>query len=516
MIRILVLLAWLIGPPTLSFFVATGVASKFDSELQEAFVKEAETPEDKASAETATYSELCSNPGFKKDFADSCSTNNILKTMKMASVSVSVLALLLIAAIQLAGVLSRKSRASVLALFSPGLYLTVGLTSVIVVVNAALLIGSIWYGESALVGRVHIGIMAALGIGALVGVSSMVKACFSALGRVTSHELGMKLTEKEAPELWKYVKELSGKLKASPPDHIVVGLDTNFYVTEAHVVCPEDTLTGRTLYLSLPLCRIFSKAELAAVIGHELGHFIGEDTSFSLRFYPIYRGASDALVNLEPEAMEAKAEGYGSGAAMFAVLPVKLILGYFLEAFSTAENGISRERELEADRIAAQLGSATNIASALVKIHAFAPCWESVEEQMREKLAQGLSLVNASSLYYDFVGENSTRDSLKELDDVKMAHPTDSHPPLRVRLEALSVTIDSIAAAALLTQPPESAINLIKNHEEIEKKLSKMRQEIMVQNGEVESPQEEEQGIEATGEKGKTDNNKTQGKWWRQ
>jgi Zn-dependent protease with chaperone function len=35
--------------------------------------------------------------------------------------------------------------------------------------------------------------------------------------------------------------------------------------------------------------------ELSAVIVHELGHFKGADTAFSLHFYSIYRGTFDSL-----------------------------------------------------------------------------------------------------------------------------------------------------------------------------------------------------------------------------
>ncbi|MGA2182249.1 MAG: M48 family metalloprotease [Bryobacteraceae bacterium] len=35
------------------------------------------------------------------------------------------------------------------------------------------------------------------------------------------------------------------------------------------------------MYLSEPFCHILSVRELRAIIGHELGHFQGQDTVFS-------------------------------------------------------------------------------------------------------------------------------------------------------------------------------------------------------------------------------------------
>lgn len=40
---------------------------------------------------------------------------------------------------------------------------------------------------------------------------------------------------------------------------------------------------------------LLDDAEAAAVIGHELGHFTGEDTQYSLRFVPLYAGMQNSL-----------------------------------------------------------------------------------------------------------------------------------------------------------------------------------------------------------------------------
>ncbi|MDF5818220.1 M48 family metalloprotease [Pseudomonas aeruginosa] len=74
----------------------------------------------------------------------------------------------------------------------------------------------------------------------------------------------------------------------------MVGLCDGFYVT-ANRVCLQPSgehLEGRSLYLSLPLLGLLDRAELSAVIAHELAHFAGRDAHYSLRFLPIYQGAA--------------------------------------------------------------------------------------------------------------------------------------------------------------------------------------------------------------------------------
>src|SRR5207253_136023 len=97
------------------------------------------------------------------------------------------------------------------------------------------------------------------------------------------------------PRLWSFVADAAQSAGVAPPEHLVLGLEPNFYVTEAHVQCLDGELHGRTMYLSIPLARIFSQQELRAVLGHELGHYKGDDTVFSQKFYPIYRGTLDSL-----------------------------------------------------------------------------------------------------------------------------------------------------------------------------------------------------------------------------
>ena len=108
------------------------------------------------------------------------------------------------------------------------------------------------------------------------------------------------MTAEQAPGLWRQVRELADKLGGLPPDHIVVSFALSFYVTSSPATMrPTETrLHGRILHVPLLYLGLLSRAEVDAAIGHELAHFVGEDTEYSLRFVPIYDGVSRSLETL--------------------------------------------------------------------------------------------------------------------------------------------------------------------------------------------------------------------------
>src|SRR5262249_49361668 len=256
-----------------------------------------------------------------------------------------------------------------------------------------------------------------------------------------------------ASKLWHQTDQTAEKLGARRPDHIVIGLDPSFFVTEADVVTPDGALTGRTLFCSLPLARILTVSEFTAIIGHELGHFRGEDTKFSEHFYPIYRGTTSAIASLQAAG--------GRGWGFIALLPAIAVFTFFLERFAVAENLLSRSRELLADQAGAEATSSRIMASALVKVHAFSGIWFDFQRAAAELLQQGKFFKNASFLFAQAAVDAARPDVLEGIADRHTSHPTDSHPPLAVRLDSLHIDLAAVATEALAVNPTESAANLI-------------------------------------------------------
>jgi hypothetical protein len=212
-------------------------------------------------------------------------------------------------------------------------------------------------------------------------------------------------------------------------------------------------------------------------VGHELGHFKGDDTAFSRRFYPIFRGATDAMANLDQMRSE--------NAMAIVLLPALSVLSYFFECFAGAEKEIGRERELAADRIGISISSPRSAASALVKAHAFGDYWQNALQRMRETINTGGSVTNVSATFSALVVENSSDAILLGLDDQRLPHPFDSHPPLSVRLQAMGVAMSDIQDTALDTAPQSSAVELIDDYEKLEEELTKVQRSLLERAGEI-------------------------------
>jgi Peptidase family M48 len=162
------------------------------------------------------------------------------------------------------------------------------------------------------------------------------------------------------------------------------------------------------------------------------------------------------------------------------------MLSYFLGSFSEAEKSIGRDRELKADAEAATVAGGRTLATALVKVHAFSEGWSFVRDPMENALAQGQVLINPGELFAKLVVKvTKEHDPLSSLGEEGPVHPTDTHPPLSHRLDALGVVLDDVRAAALDVAPDQAAIAIIDDAERIEKELSDIEHGLMVRRGEA-------------------------------
>jgi len=165
--------------------------------------------------------------------------------------------------------------------------------------------------------------------------------------------MSREVTPVEAPELWRAVRTAAERLQTTPPDRILIGLQLNFYVTELAVKHDAGRAEGKTLYISYPLLKQLSEDQVVAIIGHELGHFIGEDTKMTREFYPL--------------RLKVRATMLAMVSSGWIGWPSFQFLNFFSWCFSETEQAASRVRELLADQRAAALTTSQTAAHALVR-----------------------------------------------------------------------------------------------------------------------------------------------------
>ncbi|MFM0009172.1 M48 family metallopeptidase [Paraburkholderia sediminicola] len=361
------------------------------------------------------------------------------------------------------------------------------LLAIAVLGQAALLVFSVYTLESTAIHRVHGVLLGTIAVAAIAACWSLLRFTFGLFKPQPMLVKAVALSRDEQPELYAFVDDIAKRLNAKPPKNIVAGIEPNFFVTvsQVNLFGQNHTLTNETLFLSLAMMRLFSKQEFAAVIGHELGHFRGDDTTYSIRFAPTYARLGKAWAAMSIQS---------GGAADLARLPALVMLGTCWNVFASAERTIGRERELLADKARAEASDAPSLARALAKISTHAVQWGHLTRAHIDQLAEGRTFTNLSTTFEDgcrtALGTMDWKAARDALGSSTQAHPVDTHPPLSQRLDNLGTSLDELDVSDIAL-PVEASIELVCQPEEIEKQLSVLEAQWLVAIRAVVVPQTE-------------------------
>jgi Zn-dependent protease with chaperone function len=378
----------------------------------------------------------------------------------VAAVAISVFSLILIVGVaKFAG----HNRPRMAAVFRPALTtLQVGLV-ILILLEGSLAVGGGYLLELSFTGGYHPAILLGIGIVALIAALGVLRAILATRHRTTANVNGLVVHSFDQPRLVEFADDIAKAVGATPPDVVAVGFDPTFFVIEGEMHAIDGPHRGRLLYVSLPLARTLSLEELRAIIGHEMGHFKGDDTAYSLRFAPVYRGATEAFLSVS---------GASRGLYGLILAPTLQILGLFIAKFSMAERAVQRERELEADGVGAGAASPRDLATALIKLQAFVPLWNDILSRTSRSLGLGNRAENPSVIFGERVHQGAAVTSLEHLEETVVPHPTDSHPVLRDRLSQLGVEYGSVAESALSGVVADPAIQLLDGVDTVERRLT--------------------------------------------
>ncbi|MBL9037819.1 MAG: M48 family metallopeptidase [Archangium sp.] len=280
------------------------------------------------------------------------------------------------------------------------------------------------------------------GAAAGLAVLTVVRAIFKRPPPPDPLEAEMVL-QSDAPSVWRRLTDLAARTNTAPPTNLVAGIDDNFFVTESQLALPNSALSGRTLYVSLPLLRVLEASEADAILAHELAHFRGGDTVFSAKLGPALSQYGVYLQAL-----------YEGGVT----IPAFHVMYLFRAVFELARSKEQRRRELVADATAASLLSPNDLGKALLKVAAYSSFRAATEQQLfanQEKLDETLGI--QQRVVEGLPTHVSSPHFSNDLQTMNVPHPFDSHPPLLERLQAVKATVTATDAPALLQTKPASS-----------------------------------------------------------
>jgi Zn-dependent protease with chaperone function len=300
-------------------------------------------------------------------------------------------------------------------------------------------------------------IPAMLGLLLLIAALSIVTSMRGLLELDPLRVTGVVLERQEMPELFDRVSRLARRLGSREPERIVLGIEPTAYVANAPIRLRGvgDLPMAESLYLPTVALRVLDDAELDALIGHELGHFRGDDLEFSSRFAPAFRSMSLAA---ESVSMEEEEEDSMS----IALVPAIGFLSFMMYTLARIVSGIRREREFVADKASLEVSTPRAIASLLVKFTVLSAQWDDFRYGVGTLLRRGVSRRNFSRDYLartrEFIAavnpEKLSRALLKE----HTPHPFDSHPSLSERASAMGIDAVASIQASLLAMRSDRTV----------------------------------------------------------
>lgn len=478
--------------PVIGWLTSEYLVSDVEAQFRQAVMREKQVSADDYENRKLSYLTFCDaarsqNAAVGKTdegLGRLCATADEVSLVRLASAGTGAVGVLLFALILGGRRVAGTNRARMSLVFGPLVRIVMVLLAVSILTQAGLFVYCVYTIEALAIHRVHFGILIAVGIGALAACFVLLRSSFSFLKSEPMFLRAVQLNRADHPALFSLIDNTARRLKAEGPDNIVVGLEPNFFVTasDVKVAIGGEVLKGRTLFLSLGLMRLFTEAELTAVVGHELGHFKGEDVAYSMKFAPTYSRLGKALGSLSQTAGNASDLGR---------VPAMVALSMCLMEFASAERTVGRERELLADKAGAEAADARSLAIALVKVSLFASQWGDLTRLHVDELAKGQTFTRLSAVFA--IGCKTFAEGLDwnavsgELGKSTQPHPVDTHPPLLQRLQNLNTSLYDIGPKDC-APPEQPAIGLLNNVDAIEEPLSNLEARWLVAIGAVVVP----------------------------
>ncbi len=419
-----------------------------------------------------TLKALCASPADAADLGQICEdlkTIGDLRLLDLAAIALSgaiVIVALVIAAV------GRGSGLRMALLFRPALLLVVAATAVLLVMQGVSLVGSVYFTDVALNHHYYPWFLIVLSIGALVSVGGALQAMPLVLRPRPRFVPALALRRTTDVTLYDEVADVARLVGVEPPSTILAGLQPNFWVVEAPIDCLDGLQAGRTLYVSMPGCRMLSRDEFRAVIAHELAHFRAQDTAYTRRVGPALAAARTAISSL----MSA------DNRLLAGSVPPAIMLNAVVGTFEVSVRSLGRAREFAADAAGASVTSPADMGSALTKMDLAASQWAITVEAVKYGILNQAQIDNIADEVCARtkteaerragLGAEPPRPPKRSVAKLTPTHPFDTHPPTADRVAALGLDPATAMGGVPNLAPADPATGLFGDVLGIEQELT--------------------------------------------
>ncbi len=404
-----------------------------------------------------SFAQVCANDDpamadLKGHLENTCGDYAQFRIVTLASWAGILIALFAIIFIGISGTASMTSRTRQLWSIRVGVPLLKGVAASQMILQGFIVVMLSYWVTALLTQRFFLKLVVMAAIFAIGAVFIAIRGIFR---RVDSPVFvdGDLLTRDTAPDLWASVDRICAHFDTAPPAQILAGIDDNFFVTEHVITTPDGELTGRTLFVSISLLRHLSVEEAEAVIAHEMAHFSGGDTLFSLQTRPLMSRFDQYLAELTD---------------ISTVLAFNL-LNAFRGLMELSFGKHSRDREFRADQLAAETIGGPHIGSALLKLSAYSQYRFQIEGDLFSQQTKHTSLTLADRINDGFRDYAKSPLFSSNMAEAGVSHPFDSHPLIIERLAMFNVFPEA-EFGEVASRVPEAYILSGEAIQEMEKK----------------------------------------------
>ncbi|MEI8382111.1 MAG: M48 family metallopeptidase, partial [Planctomycetota bacterium] len=364
---------WIFLVPALSWMFFLHAQSRFDAQALEAILQQIRIDQKLSEQERAQatefytkvpYSQLMTNPEFAVHVDPTARFNyaTFRWMIRLSFLSIAAGITVFVVAGILVLLSFRSPFVQYLSLLAGWHVLRIYSALQTIVIGIQLVALSFW-GTALWMNFYSVKLIGVAGLLSVVGVGAVLVAIFAS-PRTEQTVEGTILERDAAPRLWEELSSICAKVGVDPPDQVIAGIDDNFFVTEHPITMNGTRMTGKTLFVSLPLLKQLHATEADTILAHEMAHFSGQDTLYSKRISPLLMKYQAYLKGLHEGGIS---------------LPVFHFMVCFRVLFELSLNSLSRKREFRADAIASKVTSPRDSAAALLRTMAYSKFRQSVE-----------------------------------------------------------------------------------------------------------------------------------------